>query len=705
MSKNKKIIQRMEKLTKEIDKYRHQYHVLDKPEVDDDVYDSLTRELINLEKKYPEYKSAVSPTQRIGGEPLKKFEKVRHKQRQWSLQDAFSFQELKDWEERIKKILSKKSGAVSELSQSGYSCEIKIDGLKIILTYKDGVFTQGATRGDGVIGENVTAQLKTVQSIPLTLPATKTGQAPQNITVVGEAWLPKKDLERINKERKKQNQAEFANSRNAAAGSIRQLDPKITAKRRLSSFIYDINDINPFTPDLLSRGARGQHSEFPQTQIKELELLKKLGFKVEKHYEHCKNLAQVEKIYKQWENKREKQEYGIDGLVIKVNSKKLQDVLGYTGKAPRWAIAYKFSPEKVTTVVENITVQVGRTGTLTPVAHLKPVSVAGTTVSRATLHNEDEIKKLDVKIGDTVVVHKAGDIIPEVVEVLKKMRNGKENSFQMPKKCPICGSATKRRQGEAATYCTNKGCFAQQMENIIHFVSKKGMNIDGLGKKIVEQLINEGLIKDAADIYYLKQGDLEPLERFAEKSAENVISAIEQSREVDLAKFIYALGIRYVGEEMANELAKQISHELKNKLPRISKIIQSVQNKSVEDLRNIEGVGEKVAQSIYKWFRDKKNVELLKRLGNSGVKLIGQVSGVKSQMLSNKTFVLTGSLSSLTREEAKDKIRALGGSVSSSVSKNTDYVVAGEEPGSKYDKAVKLGVKIIDEKEFLRMIK
>lgn len=659
----------------QIDDLRHQYHVLDRPEVDDEVYDSLTQELKELEAQNPELKSQTSPLARIGGEPLKKFVKVRHQSRQWSLQDAFNFVDIKDWEERIQRILEK-TGIHEKID---YSCELKIDGLKVILTYEKGEFVQGATRGDGVIGENVTEQLKTIHTIPLQL------KKKIDITVVGEAWLSKDYLVNINQQREKDGWPQFANSRNAAAGSIRQLDPKITSQRRLDSFIYDVDNIE---------------GEFPKTQIEELEMLKKLGFQINKHYQHCRSLSEVETIYKIWDKKRAKEPYGIDGLVIKVNSKRLQDALGYTGKAPRWAIAYKFSPEKVTTVIEDIQVQVGRTGALTPVAHLRPVQVAGSTVSRATLHNEDEIDRLDVRIGDTVVIHKAGDIIPAVVEVLKKLRPKDSQKFKMPKKCPICGSGVKRPSGEVATYCENKKCFAQVVENMIHFVSKKGMNIDGLGDKIVEQLISEGLIKDTADLYELKIGDIQSLERFAQKSAENLISAIEHSKQAELAKFIYALGIRYVGEETAVLL----SHNVKRITHNITDFIKVMQKMSIDDLQKIDGVGEKVAQSIYEWFRNKEHIDFLQRLERGGVAFESQALRVTPQTLLGKSFVLTGSLSSLTRDEAKAKIREMGGSLSSSVSKKTDYVVAGDNPGSKYDKAKKLGVKIIDEGEFIQSL-
>lgn len=546
---------RAEKLRKEIDRHRYLYHVLDSPQVLDEIYDSLMRELRQIEERHPELKTFDSPSQRIGGKPLDKFEKTRHKHKQWSLNDAFSFEELKAWEDKIWRMLEKQG--VKEKPE--YCCEVKIDGLKIILTYEKGIFARAATRGDGVIGEDVTEQVKTIQSIPLRL------NEDVDIVVAGEAWMKKKNLEEINKQREKKGEPLFANSRNAAAGSIRQLDPKITANRKLDSYIYDVDDIK---------------RNFPTTQVEELKLLEKLGFKVHKNYKLCKDLHEVESFFKSWEPKRDKQEYGIDGVVVKINSKKLQDMLGYTGKAPRWAVAYKFIPEKVTTIVEDIKVQVGRTGALTPVAHLKPVQVAGSIVSRATLHNEDEIKRLDIKMGDTIVIHKAGDVIPEVVGVLKNMRTGKEKKFHMPTQCPICKGLVKRikiksgkKQEEsaasssarqavalsAASYCLNKKCFAIEKEKIIHFVSKKGFNIEGMGEKIVEQLMNEGLISDFADIFELKKGDLEPLERFAERSADNLIEAIEKSKKILLPKFLFALGIRHVGEETANLLAQEIA--------------------------------------------------------------------------------------------------------------------------------------------------
>ncbi|MFA6383605.1 MAG: NAD-dependent DNA ligase LigA [Parcubacteria group bacterium] len=691
---------RAEKLRREIDRMRYEYHVLDKPEISDVVYDSLMRELRGLEEQYPELKTADSPSQRVGGKPLDKFQKVRHRVRQWSLDDAFDFGEVKKWEEKIQRIL----GKAENKENLDYCSEIKIDGLKVILTYEKGLLVLAATRGDGVIGENVTEQIKTIQSIPLRL------KKNIDIVAVGEVWLKKSELEKINREREKRGEALFANSRNAAAGSIRQLDPKVTASRKLDSYIYDIDFLE---------------AELPKTQVAELELLKNLGFKVNQNYKYCKNLEEVHKFFESWENKRNKQEYGIDGVVIKINSAKLQESLGYTGKSPRWALAYKFIPEKVTTIVSDIKVQVGRTGALTPVAHLNPVLVAGSTVSRATLHNEDEIRRLDVRIGDTVVIHKAGDVIPEVVEVLKNLRTGKEKIFHMPKTCPICGGSVKREilearllstkatqrsqassRTSAAHYCLNKKCFAIEKENIIHFVSKKGFNIDGMGEKIVEHLMGEGLISNVADIFELTTGDLEPLERFAEKSADNLVKSIEQSKKIEFPKFLYALGIRHAGEETAVLITRNLEQVTQKNIRNMKDIVNYFPQIKTEDWLKIKGIGEKSAESLVSWFNDKNNLQLLKKMGELGVKVI--LAKTQQQTANNKfagkTFVLTGELENFTRDEAKDIIRKAGGDVSSSVSKKTDYVVAGKNPGSKYQKAKSFSVKVIGEKEFKKMI-
>lgn len=715
---------RIEKLSTEINKLRYEYHVLDKPDVTDEVYDSLMAELRSLEERYPEFRFSDSPTQRIGGKPLDKFQKVRHQIRQWSFDDIFDFEGLKKWEEKVKKLWDKRQETRDKRQEMKYCCEVKIDGLKIILTYKKGIFMRGATRGDGIIGEDVTENLKTIQSIPLKL------TEPIDLIVVGECWLGEGELERINKERRKKGEPMFANSRNAAAGSIRQLNPKIAATRKLSSFIYDIDMLRipnsklqiPNKSEI--KNFKLQKNDFPETQIEELELLKKLGFKVNNEYRLCKNIGEIQEFYEEWTQKKDKQDYGIDGVVIKINSIAIQKALGYTGKSPRWGIAYKFPAERVTTVVEDIRIQVGRTGALTPVAHLRPVKVAGSTVSRATLHNEDEIKRLDIRIGDTVVIQKAGDVIPEIVEAIRNLRTGKEKKFKMPTICPMCGGKVMRqetgdkRRGSlsAATYCLNTKCYAVEKEKLIHFVSKKGFNIDGFGEKIAERFLEEGLISNAADIFELEKGDLEPLERFAEKSADNLMKAIETSKKISLEKFLFALGIRYVGEETAVLIARTIKtkipntkYQIPNKL-QISnpKILADIFSKiSIEDWRNIKGIGEKSAESLAKWFSDAENIKLLERMSELGVEIEtrdrGHETGERGK-LANKIFVLTGELKSFTRDEAKDIIRKGGGDVSSSVSRKTNYVLAGENPGSKYDKAQELGVKIIDEKEFKKLL-
>jgi len=664
------IKKKIEQLRKIIRHHNRQYYVFDAPELSDEAYDSLFRELKKLEGKNKEFFSKNSPTQRVGGKPLSSFKKTRHKTRQWSFDNVFSFQELNKWEEKITRFVSKDKSLAGEKLE--YLCELKIDGLKIILTYKNGELVRGATRGDGVIGEDVTENIRTIKSIPLVL------NEKADVVTVGEAWMSGKELERINKERKKGGEPLFANARNAGAGSIRQLDPKVMASRNLNSFIYDTNN------------------QELKTQEEELALLRELGFKVNTEYKLCKNINEINDFYKLWIGK--KRDYGIDGIVIKINSIKIQKSLGYTGKAPRYAVAFKFPAEQVTTVVEDIVVQVGRTGALTPVAHLSPVLVAGSTVSRATLHNEDEIARLDVRIGDTVVIQKAGDVIPDIVEVLKDLRTGKEKVFKMPDKCSVCGGAVKkevvRGAKSAAHYCVNKNCFAQELERMIHFVSKKGMNIDGMGDKIVEQLMNEGIISDFADIYELKIDDLKPLERFAEKSAENLIDAIEKSKKVSLSKFLFALGIRHMGEETSSLISENFG------------TLERVKNASVENLEKIDGVGNVVAQSVSEWFHDKESKKLLgKLLKHITIKSLSRpTKALPSSGTSGKTFVLTGAMESLSRDDAKDRIKLFGGKVSSSVSSKTDFVVAGVEPGSKFEKAKELGVKIIYEEEFLKLL-
>ncbi|MFA6797528.1 MAG: NAD-dependent DNA ligase LigA, partial [Candidatus Paceibacterota bacterium] len=481
------VLLRYNKLVKTVEQHRYLYHVLDKPTISDEAYDSLIREIFDLEEKYPELRTPESPTQRVGDKPLDEFKKVKHEVRQWSFDDCFSLDGLKKWDEKVRRMIEKKESLKDEKVE--YCCELKIDGLKMILTYKNGKFVQGSTRGDGEVGEDVSQNLKTIKSIPVVLPK------PLDIIVVGECWLSKKELERINKERKEKGEQLFANTRNAAAGSIRQLDSKVPASRKLSSFIYDIDKIN---------------EDLPKTQSEELKMLSELEFKTNSHTEIFNSLENVQKFYEKWSKEKDTLDYGLDGIVIKINSRKIQDSLGYTGKSPRWGIAYKFPAEQVTTIVEDIVLQVGRTGVLTPVAHLKPVLVAGSTVSRATLHNEDEIKRLDVRIGDTVILQKAGDVIPDIVIVLKDLRTGKEKEYVFPKKVESCGGdgSIERIEGQAAWRCVYKNSFEQQKRKFYHFVSKKAFNIDGCGPKIIDALLENNLISNFDDLFTLKKGDL-----------------------------------------------------------------------------------------------------------------------------------------------------------------------------------------------------
>ncbi len=686
---------RMEKLMAEIDRLRVLYHVHDDPSVDDVVYSSLMDELCALEEVYPDLKSDTSPTGRIGGAPLETFKKSRHKVRQWSFNDLFDYAELQKWEEKTRRAMDK-SGVGDRTLE--YCCEMKIDGLKVILTYEKGKLVTAATRGDGVVGEDVTHNIKTIHSVPLTLPQ------PIDIVVVGEVWLPEKELHRINRERTKRGEVPFANARNAAAGSIRQLDPQIAAERRLDMFIYDI--------DLLEHYEK--YFSAPQTQRDELEKLQELGFKVNPIALLCTNIDEIERMYQLWIDKRDNQEFAIDGVVIKINDKIVQDALGYTGKAPRFAIAYKFPAERTTTVVESIAVQVGRTGVLTPVAHLRPVRVAGTTVSRATLHNEDEIKRLGLKIGDTVVIQKAGDIIPEVVEVLTNLRTGDEKTFHMVAECKkVCDGAivrdvigVKGEEQSAAYYCKDKKSFAIQKEQLRHFVSKKGMNIDGLGEKIIEQLMNEGLVSDAADLFELTIGDIDHLDRFADKSAENLIRAIDAAKTVQVEKFLFALGIRYVGEETAVLIAHNI-HTVSDGavIDNPHDLFTAFSHVTCDAWQEIDGIGERAAASMVAWFTESAHGTLLQRMRDAGVRITVQVRVDVSHAARGKIFVLTGSLESLTRDAAKDMIRAVGGKTASSVSKKTDYVLAGAKAGSKLQKAQALGITVLGEAEFLALMK
>jgi len=659
---SKNVIEKYEKLKKVIEKHRHNYHVLDKQEISEEALDSLKNKLVKIEEKYPELITPDSPSQRIAGKPLDKFEKVSHKVPQWSFNDAFNEEDIENFDKKLKRIIGDK--------EIEYVCELKIDGMHIVLEYEKGKLVMAATRGDGKIGENVLTNVKTIQSIPLKL------KEKVSTIVEGEIWMAKDVFAKINQKRLKEGQELYANPRNLTAGTMRQLNSLIVAERKLDCFIYDIS-----YPEKL----------VPKTQSEELELLRDWGLKVSKHFEICHGVKEVIDFWKKWQKKAEKENYWIDGVVIKVSERQLQNKLGYTGKAPRFAIALKFPTEQVTTEILDIVLQVGRTGVLTPVAHLKPVSVLGSVVSRATLHNEDEIKRLDVRIGDTIILEKAGDVIPKVVSVIKEMRTGGEKPFSFPKKISVCGGngRIEKIPGQVAWRCVNKNSFAQQKRKFHHFVSKKVFNIDGLGPKVIDVLLEENLVNTFDDIFSLKKGDLLALPRFAEKSVDNLLEAIENSMEIDLAKFIMSLSIDQVGEETAIDVANTFGS------------FEKFRKASWEDLDRIDGVGKIVAQSIIGWFKDETNIEMLEKLLKE-VKI--KNSQIVSQKLKDNTFVLTGSLDILSRDQAKEKIRQLGGTISSSVSVKTDFVLAGEKAGSKLEKAKKLGVKILNEKEFLKMI-
>ncbi|MSR71517.1 MAG: NAD-dependent DNA ligase LigA [Candidatus Taylorbacteria bacterium] len=659
-----------------LERHRVLYHVHDSPEIDDEIYDSLMKELAKFEKEFPELDSPLSPTHRVGGDPLPKFQKVTHEVKQWSFDNVFSFEELKDWEDRNIKILEKMDSA----SLPTYVAELKIDGLKVVLTYENGKLIRAATRGNGEVGEDITENIKTVRAIPLIIPEDV------SITVIGEAWIKKKDLVKLNKERVKEGLPLYANTRNLAAGTLRQLDPRIVATRNIQIFAYDI-EVSPM--EFSNKWKRNIG-----TQEEELETLEKYGFLVSKDRKFCKNLEDVQKFYNTWINKKNTQDYGIDGIVIKINERKIWDALGYTAKTPRAGVAYKFPAEVTTTKLLRIVVQVGRTGAITPVAELEPVLIAGSTVSRATLHNEDEIKRLDVRVGDTVSLRKAGDVIPEIFGVFKELRPKNAKAFVMPTHCPSCNSKLERikvgKELSAALYCVNKSCPAKHLEGLIHFVSKKGMNIEGLGEKIIESFHDIGIITDAVSIYRLKKSDIEGLEGFGEKSAENILSSINGSKNTQLYRFLYALGIRHVGEQTAKDIAKHFG------------AFDAIRKAPLEELSGVEGVGEKVAQSLIEFFSDSRNSSLTKEL----LKYINIEKVKKSPggKLKGRTFVITGTLPTLSREEAKELIEKNGGKTSSSVSSKTSYLLAGENAGSKLTDAKKLKVKIVNEAELKAML-
>lgn len=667
---------RIQKLRAEISRLRFLYHVEDDPRVTDDVYDSLNKELKSLLNKYPEFIDSNAPENRIGGKPLDKFKKIHHNSQMFSMNDVFSEDEVLDWENKIKKLLN------YEGKRLDYFCELKLDGLSASLIYEDGVFVRGATRGDGFVGEDVTENLKMIETLPLKLKE----PYPSYLEVRGEVVMPKRVWRTLNKIQEKLGKPIFANTRNAAAGSLRQLDPNIVKERGLDFFGWEINEIKSENNSFNFK----KHSE-------KHDLLRCLGFQVAPYETKAKNIKEVISYIKEIENLRDGLPYGTDGMVVSVDDLSLQKSLGAVGKAPRYMVAYKYQAERATTIVTDITVNVGRTGVLTPLAHFHPTSVAGSTVSKATLHNMDQIERLGIRIGDTVVIQKAGDVIPEVVEVLNKLRDGKERKFKMPKNCPICGSLVEKREIKSnqnslnksvAFYCVNEDCLARKQRRFEHFVN--AFEIYEIGPKIIARLQDEGLIADPADLFTLDKSDLAGLDRFGDKSALNIISSIERHRKIPLWRFIYSLGIIHVGEQTAKDVAIHF------------KTLEKIINSNIEDVIDIENIGPVVAKSISDFLKDKNNLKLINKLIKNGVTPYYDLP--KTSKLSGKIFVLTGTLLNMSREEAKKKITENGGKVSGSVSPKTNYVVLGENPGSKYNEAQKLNIKTISESEFLKMI-
>lgn len=697
------IKKRIAKLRLEIERHNYLYYVLDKIEISDTAWDYLKNELVRLEKEYPDLITPDSPTQRVGGRALSAFKKVEHSLPMLSLADAFSEEEMTEWEERLVKILEANQKSKRDLN---YYAELKMDGLAISLIYKNGVLVKAATRGDGRIGEDVTANIKTIASIPLRLRVPTRQEllnlkisasnaekifsnlAKGEIEIRGEIIMTEAVLKKLNEQYKKSNKPLLANARNAAAGSIRQLDPKITAERKLDFYCYDI--ATDFGIILHSQ----EHG-----------LAKLLGIKILEFNKECKSLKEVINFHHSFESKRDKLPFECDGVVAVVNNTQLWPDLGIVGKGPRYMMAYKFTNEQATTKLLNVEWQIGRSGTLTPTARLEPVKVKGVMISNATLHNFDEIKRLGVRVGDTVIIERAGDVIPKIIGCLVNLRTGREQIIHPPVKCPICGTEVMQKSGEVAYRCPNKKCYAVNLRRLMHWTSKTGLDIDNLGPKIIEQLVVANLVNDPADFYSLTKDDFLSLERFADLSSDNLIKAIYKSRKSSLERFLYALGIEHVGEETALLLAKQIvfwSKQNKQKLSTPLDLGSLFSKLSKAELEELPDVGTKVADSIVDWFNNSTSQAFLKKLTSYGVKII--LPKLAKGKLNNETFVLTGTLNNFSRDVAKSLIRDNGGQISESVSKQTDYVVVGENPGSKYDKANKLGIKVLTEKEFINLI-
>lgn len=652
---------RIDALVEELNNHNYRYYVLDNPLVSDYEFDKKLEALKKLEEESPQYKREDSPTQRVGGEALKQFNQMTHRIPMLSLDNSYSIEEITEFDKRTKKMIGE---------NVEYVVEPKIDGLSVVLQYENGLFAKGATRGNGVVGEDITQNLKTIKAIPLLI------SEKNPLDVRGEVYIPKKGFLELNKVQEQMGGVIFANPRNAAAGSLRQLDSKITATRPLDIFIFNIQ--------------YSQNTSL-QSHSQGFEYLKKQGFKIA-DYQICSSVQEIVSACQSWENKRQELPYDIDGLVIKVNDLEQRRLLGEKAKSPRWAVAYKFKAEEAETVIIDIVVQVGRTGAVTPKAVLEPVRVAGSLVSYATLHNEDFVQEKEIKIGDHVIIHKAGDVIPEIVRVIKDKRSGEEVDFQMPKACPSCGNDTVRIEGEAVLRCINKDCPAQNLRALIHFVSRDAMNIDGLGGALIEKLVDEGLVQDIADLYYLKEEQLSPLEGMGDKSAQNLVSAISESKNNDLSRLIFGLGIKLVGSKAAKLLA--------NRFETMDGFIKA----TYDDMIAIDEIGEKMTQSVLEFFEEERNIQLINKLKEAGVNMASiQKEIVVKEAFEGKTFVLTGTLQNYSRNEAKEIIENLGGKVSSSVSKKTDYVLAGEEAGSKLEKAIKLGVEVINEEDFEKM--
>jgi DNA ligase (NAD+) len=673
LPKRQSIEKTIKDLREEIQRHEDLYYLQENPEISDREYDALLENLRKLEDANPQLISPDSPTQRVGGRPAEGFPEFIHRKPMLSLDNSYSIEELRAFDERCRKLAD---GAALE-----YVAELKIDGLSLSTHYENGMFVRGVTRGDGLRGEDVTSNVRTIRSVPLKLRA-DTVKVGRQIEVRGEAYLPRKVFERINAEREEEGEARFANPRNAASGAIRQLDPSMVAKRKLDMFAYDVlaGDRKPFA-----------------THWAALDWTERAGFRVNPNRKLCPSIDEVIDFCQAMELKRDDLGYEIDGVVVKVNSTALQDEFGATGKAPRWAIAYKYAARQATTKVNDIIVQVGRTGALTPVAVLEPVQLGGVTVSRSTLHNEDEIERLGLRIGDWVLIERGGDVIPKVVKVVESKRTGREKKFKMPEKCPVCGGLVSRPEGEALSRCVAADCPAQLIGRLLHFASRRALRIEGLGYALAEQLISGKLINDVADLYHLKLDDLAALERMAAKSAANVLSQIEASKSRELWRLIYGLGIRHVGERTAGILARQFGS------------LERLGQATVEELDDVHEIGLTMAQSIHDWFDDPGNKALCRRLQEAGVRTESeaQAAGEANQVderFAGQLFVLTGSLPDMTRDEARALIEAHGGRVTSSVSKKTNFVLAGAEPGSKLDKAVELGVSVIDEAEFKKML-